>query len=201
MTPSFPGLFLSSAANRTTANKQEAPCAQLRARECGERAAHRPPPNNIIAIISHAHPLAAWKTKSVCKLRKSGAVGGRVPGTTSTARSGGCSGPAAPHPPAEPTFQRLGLLPSSSRGRGALISTCWILEVGSAQRAKGKALREMRSPREPVENCFSNLVVCRFVYAQICTLQPPERERERDKDRVREKGERENLSRRKGRAN
>lgn len=187
--------FFPFSANRTTANKQEAPCTQLRARECGEGVVYRPP-NNIIPL-SHPHPLAAYPGKSkVCansanqgpwdESQGQPAPPG-VEATANTARASclSCGGPAAPHPPPEPNFQRLDLLPSPSRGSGGLISTCFILEDGVWSTCQGKALREIRSPREPVENCFSNLVVYRFIYAQICTLQP--RERERDKDRVRER--------------
>lgn len=122
--------FLSSTANRTTANKQEAPCTQLRAQECGEGVVYRPPQQHNSHIPSPPPCCVSRKIKSVCKLRKSGAVG-RVPGTSppppagvgataSAARASclSCSGPAAPHPPAEPTSQRLHSRPSSGRGTG-----------------------------------------------------------------------------------
>lgn len=120
--------FLSSTANRTTANKQEAPRTQPRARECGEGVVYTPRQQHNSHIPSPPPRCVSRKTESVCKLCKSGAVG-RVPGTTSTTRSGGrgrrrsCLLPRRPSSTSPSTRAKLpkaGLAPQpEQRQRGA----------------------------------------------------------------------------------
>lgn len=163
----FAKSFLSSTANRTTANKQGAPCPQLRAwRSCLQT-----PPNDIIPI-SHPHPLAVYPGKS--KVCANSANQGPWDESRDSHHRQEWSPRPTPLVPLLPQLQwpsstspstraklpKAGSLPSPSRV--GLVRGHWSPPAvpGSWIRSacRGKALRETRSPREPVENCFSNLV-------------------------------------------
>lgn len=197
--------FLSSTANRTTANKQGAPCTQLRARECGEGAVYRPP-NNIIPV-SHPHPLAVYPGKS--KVCANSANQGPwdesqgqppLPGVEATANSARASCASAAvaqqHLTLHQSQTSKGWTPSPAPAelgtdqRGLIISTCCTLEVGSDQRAKARHC-EKYVPRENLlRTAFQTWSVI-FLFMPKSVLYNHERERETKSKR---EGERERES-------
>lgn len=199
--------FFPFSANRTTANKQEAPCTQLRARECGEGVVYRPP-NNIIPL-SHPHPLAAYPGKSkVCansanqgpwdESQGQPAPPG-VEATANTARASclSCGGPAAPHPSTRAKLPKAGFAPQpEQRQRGTDLHLLHPGRWSLINVPRQGTARNTFPERTCWELLFKPGCLSLYLCPNLYFTTTRERERQRQSKR-----EGENLSRRKGRAN
>lgn len=191
------------------ANKQEAPCTQLRARECGEGVVYRPPQQHNSHIPSPPPRCVSRKIKSVCKLCKSGAMGW-VPGTATTTGVEAMAMLLLPLASAAVAQQQL-TLHQSQTSKGWIApqpeqrqwdwsppALSWKLE--SDQCAKARHCEKFVPQENLLRTAFQTWsFITSFMPKSV--LYNHERERERDKDREREREREKNLSRRKGRAN
>lgn len=188
MTPSFPRLFLSSAANRTTANKQEVPCTQTSGvwrRSCPQTTpqqhnCHIPcPPHRCVG-----KPKVCVQTLQIRGRGTSPRDNHHCQGWSGAdAACASClstSGPAAPRPPPGPNFHRLGWLPSSSR---ALISTCcnpgsWVWPT-----CQGQGTGRNTFPKRTCWELLFKPGRSSFLFMPKSVFYNHERERERERQR------------------